>query len=96
MGSDCQAGGRVARHSKARIRDLDKAVEDATNLIGKLPIKALETKLMALTKERDAAAKALEEANMKVLLAASAPTAFESIKETLGAFGQLGADYTNS
>jgi hypothetical protein len=40
---------------KSRIRDLDKALEDATNLIGKLPVKALKTKLTALMKERDQA-----------------------------------------
>ena len=32
----------------------------------------------------------------QILSAASAPTAFESIKETLGAFAQLGADYANT
>ncbi len=31
-----------------------------------------------------------------MLSAASAPSAFESIKETLGAFAELGADYANS
>jgi hypothetical protein len=38
---------------KARICELDKALSDATDLIGKLPIKALETKLTALTKQRN-------------------------------------------
>ena len=89
-----KSNGAVAS-LKTRIRELDKALEDATNLIGKLPIKALETKLTALRKEREAAAQELEAANLKMLSSASAPAAFESIKETLR-FAKLGTDYAGS
>ncbi len=50
LGKQTVKSNNEAATLKARIRDLDKALEDATNLIGKLPIKALETKLTALTK----------------------------------------------
>ncbi len=90
-----KSNGAVAS-LKTRIRELDKALEDATNLIGKLPIKALETKLGALTKERETAAQELEAANLKMLSSASAPAAFDSIKETLSGFAKLGADYAGS
>ena len=47
-----RSNGAIAK-LKIRIRELDKAIDDATALIGKLPIKALETKLGSLTKERE-------------------------------------------
>ncbi len=90
-----KSNGEVS-HLKARIRDLDKSLEDATNLIGKLPIKALETKLTALAKERETAAQHLEAVNLKMLSSAFAPAAFDSIKETLSGFAKLGENYIGS
>ena len=55
---------------KTRIRKLDSAIEDATALVGKLPVKALETKLAALVKEREAAGQQLEANNLKMLSSA--------------------------
>lgn len=81
---------------KGRIRDLDKALEDAASLVGKLPIKALEAKLTALVKEREAAGRELEASNLKMMGAAAAPMALESIKRTLASFAKLGADYAGS
>ncbi len=90
-----KSNGEIAT-LKGRIRDLDKALEDATNLIGKLPIAALEKKLTASTKERESAAAELERANLKMLSSASAPAAFDSIKEALSGFAKLGADYAGT
>ncbi len=47
-------------------------LHDATNLIGKLPITALEKRLTALTKERESAAAELEQVNLKMLSSVSA------------------------
>jgi hypothetical protein len=81
---------------KGRIRDLDRALEDASALIGKLPIKALETKLTALVKEREAAGRELESVNLKMMGAAAAPMALESIKSALASFVKIGPDYAGS
>ena len=81
---------------KGRIRDLDKALEDAASLIGKLPIKAVEAKLTALVKEREAAGRELEASNLRMMTSAAAPMALESIKRTLAAFAKLGADYAGT
>jgi len=81
---------------KGRIRDLDHALEDAAALVGKLPIKALEAKLTALVKEREAAGRELEASNLKMLSATAAPMAFESIKATLASFAKLGTSYAGS
>lgn len=90
-----KSNGTVAA-LKGRIRDLDKAIEDAASLIGKLPIKAVEAKLTALVKEREGAGRELEASNMKMMGAAAAPMALDSIKRTLGAFARLGADYAGT
>lgn len=81
---------------KARINELDKAIEDAANLIGKLPVKALESRLTALVKQREAAGQELERASAAMLSAESAPAAFESIKAMLAGVGKAGADYAGS
>ncbi len=81
---------------KARARELEKALSDATDLIGKLPIKALETKLTALNQEREQVGKELEAASMKMLSSATAPAAFASIRQTLSAFASLPADYAGT
>jgi DNA invertase Pin-like site-specific DNA recombinase len=96
LGKQTVKGNGTVAALKARIRDLDKAIEDATSLVGKLPIKALEAKLTALVKERDQAAREIENANLKMLSAASAPTALESIKKTLSAFTKLAGDYAGT
>ena len=90
-----KSNGTVAT-LKGRIRDLDKAIEDAASLIGKLPIKAVEAKLTALVKEREGAGRELEASNLKMMSATAAPTALESIKRTLAAFAKLGADYAGT
>jgi hypothetical protein len=90
-----KSNGEVAA-LKGRIRDLDKALEDAASLVGKLPIKALEVKLTALVKEREAAGRELETSNLKMMGAAAAPMAFESIKSTLASFARLGSNYAGS
>ena len=90
-----KSNGAVAA-LKTRIRDLDRGIDDATSLVGKLPIKALEAKLTALVKEREAAGRELEASNLKMMSAAAAPTAFESIRGTLAAFAKLGADYAGT
>lgn len=96
LGKQTVKSNDVSSRLKARIRDLDAAIDDATNLVGKLPIKALEAKLTALVKERDAAAKELEAANLRMLSAVSVPTAFEDVKKALGAFVALGSRYAGS
>lgn len=90
-----KSNGTVAA-LKIRIGDLDKAIEDAASLVGKLPIKALEAKLTALVKEREAAGRDLEESNLRMMGATAAPMAFESIKNTLAGFAKLGAKYAGS
>jgi hypothetical protein len=90
-----KSNGTVAA-LKGRIRDLDKAIEDAASLIGKLPIKAVEAKLTALVKEREVAGRELEASNLKMMSATAAPMALESIKRTLASFAKLGADYAGS
>jgi DNA invertase Pin-like site-specific DNA recombinase len=81
---------------KARIRDLDKSIEDAAALVGKLPIKALESKLTALVKEREDAGREIEAHNLKMMSGAAAPVAFDSIKATLSAFAKLPGDYAGT
>ncbi len=78
------------------ISDLDKKIEDATGLLGELPLKALKAKLTALSKQRDAAAAELDAVNLKVMTAASAPVAFDSIKEVLKGFAKVGDRYAGS
>jgi hypothetical protein len=90
-----KSNGTVAA-LKGRIRDLDKAIEDATSLVGKLPIKALEAKLTALVKERETAGRELEASNLKMMSATAAPMALENIKSTLGAFAKLGSRYAGT
>ncbi|HSA13065.1 MAG TPA: recombinase family protein [Candidatus Paceibacterota bacterium] len=90
-----KSNGTVAA-LKARIRDLDKALEDAASLIGKLPVKAVEAKLTALVKEREAAGRELEASNLKMMTSAAAPMALESIKAALAGFVKLGAGYAGS
>ena len=90
-----KSNGTVAA-LKARIRDLDKALEDAASLVGRLPIKALEAKLTALVKEREAAGRELEASNLKMMSATAAPMAFDSIKSALAGFAKLGADYAGT
>jgi DNA invertase Pin-like site-specific DNA recombinase len=96
LGKQTVKGNGTIATIKARVRQLDKDIDDATNLIGKLPITALEAKLTALVKEREAAAKGIEAANLKMLSAVSAPTALESIKKTLSAFTSLAGDYAGT
>jgi len=54
--------------AKGPIRDLDKAIEDATSLSASCH-KALEAKLTALVKEREAAGRELEVSNLKMMAA---------------------------
>lgn len=81
---------------KARISDIDAQIDIATNLLGKLPISQLEVKLTALVKERESVNREIETSNTKMLSAASAPSAFESIKDTLTAFANLPVNYANT
>ena len=77
---------------KARLRDLDKAIEDGANMLGKLPIKALEAKLTALVKQRDGVARELQAASSRMMTATAAPAAFENLKGTLAGFAKLGEE----
>ena len=81
---------------KARISEVDAAIDAATNLLGKLPLAQLEAKLTELMKQREALGRELEQSNAKMLASASAPSAFENIKETLSGFAKLGADYAGT
>jgi DNA invertase Pin-like site-specific DNA recombinase len=90
-----KSNGAVAA-LKGRIHDLDRAIEDVTALVGKLPLKALEVKLTALAKEREAAGRELEASNLKMMSAMAAPVALESIKRALASFAKIGADYAGT
>jgi hypothetical protein len=96
LGKNTVKSNGAAAHLKTRIRQLDQAIEDATALIGKMPIKAVETKLTALVKERETAGKELEAINLRMLSSAAAPVAFENIRQTLSAFVNLPKDHAGT
>ena len=81
---------------RARIRDLDKALDDAADLIGQLPLAAVQRKLTALAKQRETAGQELERASAEMLSAESAPAAFENLKATLAGFAKLGEGYAGT
>ena len=68
---------------KSLIAQLDKGIDDATHLIGKLPISQLEAKLTALVKERDTLNEQLETESHKILSANNAPNSFADIKTAI-------------
>lgn len=90
-----KANGTVAA-LKARIADLDKQLDKATDLLNKLPLAALEKKFTALSKEREAVGRELEEHNLKIMCSTAAPTAFENIKTVLGNFARVGKQYAGT
>ncbi len=87
-----KSNGAVAA-LKARIRDLDKALDDAADLIGQLPLAAVQRKLTALAKQRETAGQELERASAAMLSSESGPAAFESIKAMLAGVAKVGENY---
>ncbi|HOD64922.1 MAG TPA: recombinase family protein [Smithellaceae bacterium] len=83
LGKRAVKSSGAAAALKARMRDLDKAIEEAADLVGKLPIKALEAKLTALVKQREAVGRELEATSAKLLSAEAAPAAYAGIKAAL-------------
>jgi hypothetical protein len=68
---------------KANVADIEAEIDKITALTKKLSISQLETKLTALVKQRDNAAKELEAANMVMLSNTNAPAVFDEIKSIL-------------
>jgi hypothetical protein len=68
---------------KTRLADIEQGIDDATALLGKLPISQLEAKLTALVQDKEALNEQLETASHKLLSASNAPNVYLDIKAAI-------------
>lgn len=90
MGKYRQKHNKEMASLKARMADLDANIQDATNLLGKLPITQLEAKLTALVQEREALAKRLDAISGQMVSSGNAPTALRDIEALWKQYGKGG------
>jgi DNA invertase Pin-like site-specific DNA recombinase len=90
MGKYRQKHNKEMASLKARMADLDANIQDATNLLGKLPITQLEAKLTALVQEREALAKRLDAISGQMVSSGNAPAAIQDIKALWKQYGKGG------
>ncbi len=85
MGKYRQKHNKEMASVKSRMADLDANIQDATNLLGKLPITQLEAKLTALVQKREALAKRLDAVSGQMVSSGNAPAALQDEKGAMEA-----------
>ena len=82
-------GKQTSQHSakidtlKSTLTELDKTIADVADFIGKLPMAEVSSKLTKLEAQRQATKSELDELNRVMLSSHNAPTAFNTIKQSI-------------